>query len=293
MPCEEAFYMIQRYYDGELATEEQQIMKRHLLACPECQREFDEYGALFHDIDRLRVDVEHRDILSQTLERLEEASQKRKMEMWWRGVAVAASVAIIAGTSFLYMTDTGNTVRYRMAQLIPSQQTNVATPVASTAESTHAPELKSAPDVFAENDSDLAAAAILKIREQAAFPLLELQDDSLKLVSTSMFSPEYSRHLAYQMVELDYVVQGKGEKGDVIHFLATPDNSQRVHSKYNLGVYTFNGEVEAGPFRWARVGEHALTAELNGVFYQLFSPFLTTDELAGHAAKIKRVQQEN
>ena len=91
MPCEEAFYMIQRYYDGELSTEEHDLLKRHLLGCAECQQEFDEYSALFGDFESLRVEVKHRDVLSQTLERIEEAAKKRRMDMWWRGVAVAAS----------------------------------------------------------------------------------------------------------------------------------------------------------------------------------------------------------
>jgi hypothetical protein len=285
MNCSEAFYLIQRHYDNELSLEEQGLLDRHLLTCTDCKSEYDEYGALFHDIGCLTVEIEHRDILSQTLERVEEAAKKRKMDMWWRGVAVAASVCVIFSTSFLYLTDTGEKVRRHVASIGHEP----AKLPADVAEPAKAPVDSS---LIVNEDAKAAQEAIVKIRQKAEFDLLELQDGRLQLESTSLRGGQGDNSVPSQLIELNYRVKKTGgEPGDVIYLVATADNSTRSYAKTNLGQYVYQaGEITAGPFKWARVGDHALTAELNGIFYQLFSPFLSTDELATYAASIKKVK---
>jgi hypothetical protein len=279
MKCSEAFFLIQRHYDHELALEEQKLLDNHLLTCSDCQQEFEEYGELFGDITLLAQQVEHRDVLSQTLHRLEEAKQKRRIDMWWRGVAVAASIVVIASTAFLTLTNSGKEVRLQVASLMQSNASKTA-----AAQKAQQDRLRSGTTVV--DDAAKAQNAIAKIRQTVPFPLLELQDPALQLVSTSLYGGD--DQAMYQMVELEYAVKNKQSGNtDKIYFLATPDASLKAHSKTNIGVYEFHGELQAGAFKWARVGSHALTAEINGDFYQLYSPFLQTNDIAKYAATIK------
>ncbi|KEO82416.1 anti-sigma factor family protein [Tumebacillus flagellatus] len=281
MTCQEMEFMIQRHYDGELVEAEETMLQAHLYGCPACDREFREFGALFGDIDALQVQVAHRDILSQTLMRLEEAETKRRIDVWWRGAAVAASVLIIASAALLNWTDSGKAVKHRVSAFFSHSQDTppVNEPVAAER-----------PNTQVEADPAQAEAALDEIYRQARFPLLELSDPRLILTSTSLTGGDETA--MYQMVELTYTLRAakNGESGDAdtVYFLATPDNSLKEKAKSNLGSYVFNGEVQAGKFIWAKVGEHAITAEINGVFYQIFSPFLSTDDLLKIAAGIQK-----
>lgn len=275
MSCVEMEFMIQRYYDGELVVEEESILKRHLHGCPACEQDFREFGALFGDITALQVQVEHRDVLSQTLARLEEANQKRQIDIWWRGVAVAASLLIIGGTAYLNGTDSGKSVKHHVSAWWEQSKTQPLL----------AGEVRGQTDV--QHNSSLARAALENIHAQVKFPLLELGDARLQLDSTSLRGGD--ENMMYQMVELEYKLVGeKPEVSDTVYFLATPDNSLKYKAKSNLGIYEFKGEFPAGKFTWAKVGEHAVTAEINDVYYQIFSPFLTTDELLQIAATLQK-----
>ncbi|MBL0386798.1 zf-HC2 domain-containing protein [Tumebacillus sp. ITR2] len=270
-------FMIQRYYDGELVAEEETMLHAHLSGCVHCDREFREFGALFGDIGALQVQVAHRDILSQTLHRLEEAEQKRRMDVWWRGVAVAASVLIIAGTAFLNWTDSGKAVKHEVSAFFSQSQDHPKTPEQAVER----------PVTDVEHDRDQAYAALANIYTQVGFPLLELGDKRLQLDSTSLIGGD--EKFMYQMVELEYTMAGEtSNQTDTVYFLATPDSSMKDQAKSNVGHYVFSGEAQAGPFLWAKVGAHAITAEINGVFYQIFSPFLSTQDLLKIAETIQK-----
>ena len=273
MMCEESFFMIQRHYDGELSYEEKAMLDRHLVGCSDCKQEYDEYGQLFGDMASLMGQVQHRDLLSQTLERLDEAEKARRIDRWWRGAAVAASVLVIGATSFFTWTETGQAVRHEVSAVMHEEKAKTLAPPLVPTDVQHNPAA--------------ARAAMEEIRRRAEFPLLELQDPRLELDSTSLKGGD--KTAMYQMVELEYKVQDDmGEETDTLYVIATPDNSLKTKAKSNIGAYEFTGELQAGAFKWARVGEHAITAEINDVFYQLFSPFLTTDELADIARHLRK-----
>jgi len=280
MECREAFFAIQRHYDGELSTEEQHMLDRHLLTCSDCQQEFDEYGDLFGDINCLVIDVEHRDVLSHTLERIEEATRKRRMDIWWRVGAVAASIAVITSTAFFSLTETGSAVGSQMARIF--QDSAVDSALLNEPQEAGQPEQAK---TTVNDDPQAAVQALHSIRQEVSFPLLELQDERLTLVSTQL----YEDH----MVDLTYKVRGSsGTNADMIYFLAATEHGYIKQSKNNLGVYHFSGSVTAGEFIWSKVGEHAITAEINNVIYQIYSPFLSTNDLIGYAATLKKVNKE-
>ncbi|MGB8956495.1 MAG: zf-HC2 domain-containing protein [Tumebacillaceae bacterium] len=273
MTCNESFFMIQRHYDGELSVEEKVMLDRHLVTCTDCQQEYDEYGKLFGDISSLLGQVQHRDVLSQTLKRLDEAEKVRHRDRWWRGAAVAASLAVIGASSFFTLTDAGQDVRHRVSAVLHEEKAEEKT------------EQKPVTDV--EHNPLSAMAAMEEIRRAVDFTLLELQDPRLVLDSTQMIGGDQTA--MYQMVELEYAVQeGAGKNSDQLYVIATPDPLLKAKAKTYIGTYQFNGEITSGPFKWARVGAHAITAEINGVFYQIFSPFLTTEQLADIAQSLKR-----
>ncbi|PWK13124.1 anti-sigma factor family protein [Tumebacillus permanentifrigoris] len=275
MSCAEMEFMIQRYYDGELVTEEESLLQAHLHTCQSCDQEFREFGTLFGDIGALRLQVEHRDILSRTLERLEEAQLKRQSDRWYRGVAVAAAVLVVVSTALVSWTDSGQAMKHRVSAFF-AQQTQTQ------------PLMKvEVPPTHVEHDPQQAQAALENIYAQVQFPLMELTDPRLQVESTSLTGVDADQ--MYQMVELEYRLVGKqAGESDLVHFLATPDNSLKSRAKSNLGTYEFKGEVQAGAFRWAKVGEHAITAEINEVYYQLFSPFLSTQDLLEMAKSIQK-----
>ena len=276
MTCNESFFMIQRHYDGELSVEEKVMLDLHLATCADCRQDYDEYGMLFGDISSLLGQVQHRDVLSLTLERLEEAESVRRRDRWWRGAAMAASFLVIGSTSFFTLTDAGQDVRHRVSAVLHEEQREQK-PVEFQA------ELKT----NVENNPVAARAAMEEIRRAVDFTLLELQDPRLVLDSTQMIGGD--KTAMYQLVELEYTVQnGTGINSDELYVIATPDPSLKARAKSNIGTYQFNGEITSGPFKWARVGTHAITAEINGVFYQIFSPFLTTEQLADLAQSLKR-----
>jgi anti-sigma factor RsiW len=275
MACAEMEFMIQRYYDGELVVEEESRLQAHLHTCRACDQEFREFGELFGDIGVLRMQVEHRDILSQTLERLEEAQSKRRMDRWYRGVAVAAAVLVVLSTAYVKGTDSGRAMKHKVSAFWGKQ--------------TQTQPLMQAerPTTNVEHDAQQAQGALENIYAQVEFPLLHLSDPRLQLESTALTGGH--GETMYQMVELEYKLAGeKPSEVDVVHFLATPDNSLKSRAKSNLGRYEFAGEFQAGAFKWAKVGEHAITAEINDVYYQLFSPFLKTEDLLEIAKTIRK-----
>ena len=275
MECSQAFFVIQRHYDGELSNEEQLMLDQHLLTCAVCQQEFDEYGDFFGDIACLNLQVEHRDVLSHTLERIEEATRKRKMDIWWRVGAVAASFVIITWSAFFSLTEAGQTMGGQVAKIFQDH------PVGPVAVGEQAEEQTLVTHVT--NDPTEASEAIQGIRQTVSFPLLELQDKRLVLESTYLYDK--------RMVDLKYTVSNSdGLNADTIYFLATTENELIKKSHNNLGVYQFTGSMQAGDFVWATVGEHALTAEINNVIYQLYSPFLTTKELVSYASNMKKAE---
>lgn len=280
MECREAFFAIQRHYDGELSTEEQHMLDHHLLTCADCQQEFDEYGDLFGDINCLAIEVEHRDVLSHTLERIEEATRKRRMDIWWRIGAVAASFAVITSTAFFSLTETGSAVGSQVARIFQDSAVDSAL-LNQPIEAGKQPELVK---TTVTDDPQAAVLALHSIRQQVSFPLLELKDERLTLVSTELYED--------QMVDLTYKVQGSsGANADMIYFLAATDHGLIKNSQNNLGVYDFSGSVMAGEFIWSKVGEHAITAEINNVIYQIYSPFLSTGDLIGYAATLRKVNE--
>jgi len=285
--CQESFYQIQRHYDGELSLEEQTILDRHLLTCDLCRAEFDEYGELFEDMAALVVQVEHRDVLAGTLMRMEEAKSKRRRDLYYRWAAVAASAAVICSTAFLSLTDAGQQLRAKAAALLDFTEAQSAAEQRSAA-AAKLPEQEDGTRV--ENNPEAARYAMAKIRQKVAFPLLEPHHEALQLVSTNLVGGDETA--LYQMTELTYRVRNGTGKEDTLYLIATPDTAMKKLAKSNLVSYQFKDEVKYGTFIWALVGEHAMTAEINGIFYQLFSPFLTADEIGIYAATLRRHQME-
>jgi len=283
MTCTEAFYLIQRHYDGELSTEEQQILNRHLASCADCQQEFDDYGGLFGDIAALVTQVEHRDVLSETLGRMAEAKGKRRRDWLYRVAAVAASVLVISSYAFLSLTETGQSVSAHVAGLFEGQAVKQARAEAAREQA----QLEASLNV--ENNHEAAQYALTKIRQQVTFPLLEPQHEQLRLVGTRLLGGDETA--AYQLVELTYKARSTKGGEDTLYLIATPDASLKSRAiSYLGGSYQFRHESQFGPFLWAAVGEHAVTAEINGIFYQLFSPFLSIQELGVYAGTMKRMK---
>ena len=94
MNCEEALHQMHEYLDGELEQPEATELKKHLLACPECNRCFRELemtDALIKNCDRARVP----DGLTERIMKSLPASPKRQTWFNWVRRHPALSVASI------------------------------------------------------------------------------------------------------------------------------------------------------------------------------------------------------
>lgn len=99
MRCEEALELIQRGLDGDLASEEEALLRRHLSTCIKCAAEADRLKRLSDDLSRLpRVTPPH-SVVDDLIEsgQLPERGRKRRFG-WWLGGGVAAAVLLIGFT---------------------------------------------------------------------------------------------------------------------------------------------------------------------------------------------------
>lgn len=104
MRCEEALEWIQRELDGDLAPEEEVLLRRHLSTCIQCAAEADRFRRLSEGLSRLpRVTPPH-----SVVDRLIESGQLRAGERvcprtesqrrrfrWWIGGGAAAAILLI------------------------------------------------------------------------------------------------------------------------------------------------------------------------------------------------------
>ena len=88
MECRKIQEYFSAYLDGELPGTQEELVSRHLEACPRCRREYQAWQQLWDTLAAEPVHAPH-DFAAQVLARLPGRSQPR-----WRNLALAASLLV-------------------------------------------------------------------------------------------------------------------------------------------------------------------------------------------------------
>ncbi|OIQ57542.1 anti-sigma-W factor RsiW [Moorella thermoacetica] len=100
MECREAREFFSPYLDGELTTEERDIVRRHLAACPACREEMARWEELSRALRELKAPVAAPPGFAAAV--MARVNPGRQARSWWRArrlvAAAAAVVLLIAGS---------------------------------------------------------------------------------------------------------------------------------------------------------------------------------------------------
>lgn len=93
------------YVTGRLDTDEHARVAAHVAACAECQAEIDFQRRLEAEVARLPLDVERGWAAMRSKLAAQDAAPRGRLRQAWLGWGVAATLAVVAGVSWLPRTE--------------------------------------------------------------------------------------------------------------------------------------------------------------------------------------------
>ena len=146
MNCEEALVLLSGHLDHENTAEEEAQLQTHLQACPDCRQLLAAFEAADAGLLSLEAEppADFRDGVMNAIR--QEAAGKKKRRSVWAGLAVAAALTVVVGTTALRSAGQSN-------EAAAPQAAAFRTMVTEEAAAAPEPAAETAPNVQAAMDS--------------------------------------------------------------------------------------------------------------------------------------------